>query len=59
MVFGGLSLVAAGVSLLLPETRGIKLPDTVEDVEGSKFVDLELKQTENDGEISNEDLMKA
>ncbi|XP_065051213.1 organic cation transporter protein-like isoform X1 [Rhopilema esculentum] len=59
LVFGGLSLVAAGVSLLLPETRGIKLPDMIEDVEGSKFVDLELKQTENDAEISNEDLIKA
>ncbi len=41
-MFGVLALVAAGLSLLLPETKGIQLPDTVEEVEGMKQVELEL-----------------
>jgi len=58
LVFGGLSLVAAGVSLLLPETRGIRLPDTVEEVEGLKPVENELKES-GDKKACNEDLIQA
>ena len=58
LVFGGLSLVAAGVSLLLPETRGIRLPDTVEEVEGLKPVEHELKEP-CDKKACNEDLIQA
>lgn len=56
MVFGGLSLVAAGVSLLLPETRGIRLPDTVEEVEGLKSVEHELNEA-SEKKISDENLV--
>ncbi|XP_068084758.1 organic cation transporter protein isoform X2 [Anabrus simplex] len=33
MLFGGMSLVSAVLALLLPETLGMKLPDTVEEAE--------------------------
>ncbi|XP_047482516.1 organic cation transporter protein-like [Penaeus chinensis] len=35
VIFGGVSLIAAGVTLKLPETRGASLPDTVADLESS------------------------
>ncbi len=48
------------MSLLLPETRGIKLPDTVEEVEGMKPVELELNDVdvEVDKSVSNQNLVK-
>ena len=33
MIFGSLALVAAGLTLLLPETHGLPLPDTLNDTE--------------------------
>lgn len=37
IVFGGVSLLAGCLSLLLPETRNRRLPETVEDVELGRF----------------------
>ena len=59
LIFGGLSLVAAGVSFLLPETRGINLPDTVEEVEGIQSFDLELKDQDVTKTISKQSLVKT
>ena len=33
LVFGLFALVAGSTSLLLPETRGLKMPDTIEEAE--------------------------
>ncbi|XP_072907643.1 solute carrier family 22 member 3-like [Hemitrygon akajei] len=33
VIFGALALVAGGLMMLLPETRGIRLPETISDVE--------------------------
>ncbi|CAL8317695.1 unnamed protein product [Merluccius merluccius] len=33
IIFGSLAFVAGGLVLLLPETRGVPLPDTIEDIE--------------------------
>ncbi|KAK5852635.1 hypothetical protein PBY51_006487 [Eleginops maclovinus] len=33
LIFGSLAFVAGGLVLLLPETRGIPLPDTIDDIE--------------------------
>ncbi|XP_053736593.1 solute carrier family 22 member 2 [Synchiropus splendidus] len=33
IIFGSLAFVAGGLVLMLPETRGVPLPDTIEDIE--------------------------
>ena len=33
LIFGGAAIIGGVASSLLPETRGVKLPETVEDVE--------------------------
>ena len=33
LIFGGAAITGGVASTLLPETRGVKLPETVEDVE--------------------------
>ena len=33
LIFGGSAIIGGLASLLLPETKGVKLPETVEDVE--------------------------
>ncbi|KAM6906725.1 solute carrier family 22 member 3-like [Lycodopsis pacificus] len=33
IIFGSLAFVAGGLVLLLPETRGVPLPETIEDIE--------------------------
>lgn len=49
-------MAAAGVSLLLPETRGIKLPDTVEEVEGIQLNATEMSN-KSDTKVSKESLV--
>ena len=58
LVFGALSLLAAGISLVLPETRGIRLPDAVEEVEGIKPRDHELKDVP-ESKISKDGLLQT
>ncbi|XP_072299571.1 solute carrier family 22 member 2-like [Eucyclogobius newberryi] len=36
IIFGSLAIVAGGLVLLLPETRGVPLPDTINDIEFPK-----------------------
>lgn len=33
IIFGSLAFLAGGLVLLLPETRGVQLPDTIDDIE--------------------------
>ena len=33
LIFGGSAVIGGVVSVMLPETKGVKLPETVEDVE--------------------------
>ncbi|XP_047243471.1 solute carrier family 22 member 2-like [Girardinichthys multiradiatus] len=44
IIFGVVALIAGGLVLLLPETRGVALPDTIEDVE---FPDRKKENQEN------------
>ncbi|XP_061602745.1 solute carrier family 22 member 2-like [Cololabis saira] len=51
IIFGSLAFVAGGLVLLLPETRGVPLPDTIDDIEfperAKAKVDLKNQQLTN------------
>uniref|UniRef100_A0A8C5BX82 Solute carrier family 22 member 3 n=1 Tax=Gadus morhua TaxID=8049 RepID=A0A8C5BX82_GADMO len=40
IIFGSLSFVAGGLVLLLPETKGIPLPDTIDDIDNQQLDNL-------------------
>ncbi|XP_059897047.1 solute carrier family 22 member 2 [Gadus macrocephalus] len=51
IIFGSLAFVAGGLVLLLPETRGIPLPDTIDDIEfperAQEKIELKKQQLDN------------
>lgn len=47
LVFGVTSLMAAAITMTLPETKNIKLPDTVDEAENIGIVHALTKNTEN------------
>ncbi|XP_028296242.1 solute carrier family 22 member 2 [Gouania willdenowi] len=54
IIFGSLAFVAGGLVLLLPETRGVPLPDTIDDIE---FPERALMKNQNTMKLlSNDDV---
>ncbi|CAL1586586.1 unnamed protein product [Knipowitschia caucasica] len=49
IIFGSLAVLAGGLVLLLPETRGLPLPDTIDDIEFPE----RMKERVNGGALSN------
>ncbi|XP_072218126.1 solute carrier family 22 member 2-like [Leuresthes tenuis] len=51
IIFGTLAFLAGGLVLLLPETRGVQLPDTIEDIEfperAKERAELRIQQLTN------------
>ncbi|XP_020794819.1 solute carrier family 22 member 2-like [Boleophthalmus pectinirostris] len=49
IIFGSLAILAGALVLLLPETRGVPLPDTIEDIEFPE----RMKEKETNGHLFN------
>ncbi|XP_034435290.1 solute carrier family 22 member 2-like [Hippoglossus hippoglossus] len=58
IIFGSLAFVAGGLVLLLPETRGVPLPDTIDDIEFPNKMKskVSLKNQQLDNLLASDDV---